>query len=77
MKTQEKQSPLAQQIEGNWKQFKGKVQEKWGDLTNDDLDRYRGNMEQLEGAIQERTGETRQEVKKRIEEIAESLKARV
>ena len=26
------------QIEGNWKQFKGKIKEKWGDLTDDDLD---------------------------------------
>lgn len=77
MNTHEKQSPFAQKIEGNWKQFKGKIQEKWGELTNDDLDRYEGNMEQLEGVIQERTGETRQEVRKRIEEIAESLKARV
>lgn len=43
-------------VEGNWKQIKGKVQEKWGELTNDELDQINGNREQLEGKIQERYG---------------------
>lgn len=41
-------------IKGNWKQFKGKVQEQWGKLTNDDLDVVNGQREQLVGRIQER-----------------------
>ena len=41
-------------VEGNWKQFKGKVKEQWGDLTDDDLDRIAGKRDQLEGKIQER-----------------------
>jgi len=43
-------------IEGNWKQLKGKVQEKWGKLTDDDLDTIAGKREQLSGRIQERYG---------------------
>jgi uncharacterized protein YjbJ (UPF0337 family) len=43
-------------IEGNWKQFKGQIKEKWGQLTDDDLSRINGNREQLEGVIQERYG---------------------
>jgi uncharacterized protein YjbJ (UPF0337 family) len=43
-------------VEGNWKQFKGKVKEQWGKLTDDDLDRIAGNRDQLEGTIQERYG---------------------
>lgn len=43
-------------VEGNWKQFKGKVKEQWGDLTDDDLDEIDGRREQLEGKIQERYG---------------------
>ncbi|WP_394681644.1 CsbD family protein [uncultured Comamonas sp.] len=43
-------------IKGNWKQFKGKVQEQWGKLTNDDLDVVDGQREQLVGRIQEREG---------------------
>ena len=44
------------QVEGNWVQFKGKVKEKWGKLTNDDLDMIKGRQEQLSGKIQERYG---------------------
>jgi uncharacterized protein YjbJ (UPF0337 family) len=43
-------------IEGNWKQTKGKVKEKWGQLTDDDLTQVNGKREQLEGKIQERYG---------------------
>lgn len=55
------------QIEGNWKQFKGKVQEEWGDLTNDDLDRAEGNRQQIEGAIQKRYGKTKEEVSREVD----------
>jgi len=43
-------------IEGNWKQMKGKVKEKWGALTDDDLTHIAGKRDQLEGKIQERYG---------------------
>jgi uncharacterized protein YjbJ (UPF0337 family) len=43
-------------VEGNWKQFKGKVKEQWGKLTDDDLDRIAGKRDQLEGTIQQRYG---------------------
>ena len=43
-------------VEGNWKQFKGKVNEKWGDLTDDDLDRVAGKRDQLIGLIQKKYG---------------------
>ena len=39
-------------VEGNWKQFKGKVKEQWGKLTDDDIDRMAGQREQLVGKIQ-------------------------
>lgn len=71
------QSPLAQQIEGNWKQFTGRLQETWGELTNDDLDRYEGQRDQLEGHIQEKTGEDRAAIRRKIDQIAKSIKERV
>ena len=77
MKNHNENSPTAQKFEGNWKQFVGKVKEAWGNLTNDDLDRYEGKMDQLEGHIQERTGENRQAIRDRIEKIADSVKERV
>ena len=46
-------------IEGNWKQFKGKVKEQWGKLTDDEIDEIAGRRDQLEGKIQERYGSPR------------------
>lgn len=43
-------------IQGNWKQFKGKIKEQWGRLTDDDLDVIAGKRDQLLGKIQERHG---------------------
>jgi uncharacterized protein YjbJ (UPF0337 family) len=43
-------------IEGNWKQFKGHVKEKWGKLIDDDLDMIAGKRDQLAGKIQETYG---------------------
>ena len=44
------------QIEGKWKQVKGIVKQKWGKLTDDDLDVIAGSRDQLVGKIQERYG---------------------
>ena len=41
-------------IAGNWRQFKGKLQEQWGKLTDDDLEVIQGRFEQLVGRIQQR-----------------------
>ena len=43
-------------VEGNWKQFKGSAKEKWGKLTDDDLNVIEGRREQLEGKLQQRYG---------------------
>ena len=37
-------------IEGNWKQTAGKIKEKWGKLTEEDLDVIAGRRDRLEGA---------------------------
>jgi uncharacterized protein YjbJ (UPF0337 family) len=55
-------------FEGNWKQFKGKVREKWGKLTDDDLDVIDGRREQLVGKLQERYGIVRDEAEKQLKE---------
>jgi uncharacterized protein YjbJ (UPF0337 family) len=49
-------APSWDRIEGNWKQFAGKVRERWGDLSDDDLEVIAGRREQLIGKIQERYG---------------------
>lgn len=57
------------QLEGNWKQFKGQIQSKWGELTDDDLDQINGNREQLEGKIQERYGKSKEEAKEAVDQM--------
>ncbi|MFQ6549543.1 CsbD family protein [Aestuariibius sp. 2305UL40-4] len=56
------------QIQGQWKQMKGKAQERWGELTDDELDQAEGNREQMEGLIQERYGKTKEEAKREVDE---------
>ncbi|HML28800.1 MAG TPA: CsbD family protein [Hyphomicrobium sp.] len=60
-------------IEGNWKQFSGKVKEKWGQLTDDDLAQVNGNREQLEGILQKRYGYAKDQVKKELDTWSNSL----
>lgn len=70
-------SPTGQQISGNWKQLVGKVKETWGELTDDDLDKFNGQRDQLEGLIEERTGESRAAIRRTIDKLSESVKDRV
>ena len=53
-------------VEGNWMQFKGKVKEQWGKLTDDDLDAIAGRRDQLLGRIRERHGITKEEAEKQL-----------
>ena len=55
-------------IAGNWKQLKGKVQQQWGKLTDDDFDVIAGRRTELAGRVQERYGVTRDEAEKQVKE---------
>ena len=58
------------QIEGNWKQFTGRMKERWGEFTDDELDQVEGNREQLEGKIQEKYGKSKEEARDEVEQAA-------
>lgn len=58
-------------IKGNWNQLKGKAQQQWGELTDDDLDVIEGNATELSGIIQERYGIEKDEAEKQIEKWQE------
>ena len=60
-------------VEGNWKQLKGKLQEKWGNLTNDDMDVLEGRRENLSGKLQERYGLAKEEAEKQASAFWASL----
>jgi uncharacterized protein YjbJ (UPF0337 family) len=54
-------------VAGNWKQAQGKVKQKWGKLTDDDLTQINGQREQLKGLIQERYGWAKDMVRKDVD----------
>ncbi len=56
------------QFEGNWKQLKGKVQQQWGKLTDDQVDVIEGRREELAGKIQEAYGLSVEEAEDQIAE---------
>ncbi len=56
------------QIEGQWKQLKGSIKERWGQLTDDDLTNIAGKKDQLIGKIQERYGITREEAQRQADD---------
>jgi uncharacterized protein YjbJ (UPF0337 family) len=56
------------QVQGQWKQMKGSVKEKWGKLTDDDLNQINGQREQFIGKIQERYGIAKEEAQRRADE---------
>ncbi len=60
-------------IEGNWKQFTGKVREKWGKLTDDDLEVIAGKRDRLCGKIQERYGVAKEEAERQIDEYQRAV----
>lgn len=60
------------QADGNWKQLKGKVKEKWGKLTDDDLTVIEGKREQLVGKIQERYGYQKEAAEKEVKALGRS-----
>jgi uncharacterized protein YjbJ (UPF0337 family) len=61
------------QIEGNWKQLKGKVKEKWADLTDDDLTAVQGRRDQLAGKLQERYGYAKERIERELDDFARTL----
>ena len=55
--------------EAKWKMLRSRIKETWGDLTDDDLDRFEGQRGQFVGHIQERYGMAREDVERRLDEI--------
>lgn len=51
-----------QELQGTWNQLKGRIKERWGQLTDNDLTQGEGNVEQLVGMIQQKTGAARRDV---------------
>ena len=64
-----------EQIEGDWKQMKGRVKQRWAKLTNDDLDAIDGKREELIGKIQKLEGIARERAEREVDEFMKRLDA--
>ena len=60
-------------IKGKWNEMKGKAKERWGDLTDDDLNRVEGRRDQLLGLVQQRYGRSRVEAERELDDWERGL----
>lgn len=60
-----------QKLAGNWNQLKGLLRERWGQLSDDELQEVQGNFEQLVGLIQGKTGQAKSKIENIVQELSE------
>jgi len=60
-----------EELKGRWNEIRGRIKEKWGQLTDDDLRQAEGNSDQLVGLIQRKTGEGREQITKFFDSMME------
>jgi len=58
-----------EQASGNWDQFKGKLKETWGKLTDDDIALYKGKKDQFVGKLKEQYGIAKEEAETKLSEL--------
>ncbi|HEY9501389.1 MAG TPA: CsbD family protein [Pyrinomonadaceae bacterium] len=57
------------QLKGSWNEVKGKLKQKYGQLTDDDLMFAEGKEDELLGRLEKRLGRTRDELRSEIEDM--------
>jgi uncharacterized protein YjbJ (UPF0337 family) len=60
-------------IEGTWKEYRGKAKQRWGELTDDELDQINGKRDELEGQIQRRYGYAKDRARTEVDDWLKSL----
>jgi uncharacterized protein YjbJ (UPF0337 family) len=58
-----------QQMKGSWNEVKGKLKQKYGQLTDDDLTYAEGKEDEMYGRLQQRLGKTKEEIKREIDTL--------
>lgn len=61
------------QVEGRWTEFKGKLREKYGELTDDEIEEARGDREQLEGLIQKKYGDAKESARDGVDRVMRDM----
>lgn len=62
------------QIAGKWTEMKGALRERWGDITDNELEQLRGKRDKLAGLIQQKYGVAKEEAEKQISEFEQSCR---
>lgn len=60
-------------IEGKWTEIKGKLQEAYGALSDDEIEKAKGDRAQIEGILQQRLGKTKDEARAALDSILERV----
>ncbi|MEO1399039.1 MAG: CsbD family protein [Pseudomonadota bacterium] len=60
-------------IEGKWTEIKGRIQEAYGDLTNDEIEEAKGDRAKLEGIMQQKLGKTKDEARAAVDDILSAV----
>ena len=58
-----------QELKGTWNEMKGKLKQKYANLTDDDLKYAEGKEDELYGRLQQKLGKTKEDIKKEIDEL--------
>ncbi|MFW8594666.1 CsbD family protein [Cribrihabitans neustonicus] len=61
------------EVQGKWKEMKGNVRSKWGELTEDEVDQVAGDREALEGKIQQKYGRSKEEARREVDDFIRTL----
>lgn len=62
-----------QMLRGNWDIIKGRLQQTWGQLTDDDLRTFAGDTNELVGLIERRTGQSRERIQEQLNGILANI----
>ncbi len=62
----------SEELKGNWNQLRGKVEERWSQLSSNDLDEINGNVDQLVGVLQQKTGQARQTIEHELDALLDA-----
>ena len=57
------------EVKGTWNELKGKLKQKYGQLTDDDLAYEEGQEDQMYGRLQQKLGKTKDEIKKELRKL--------
>ncbi len=64
-------------FQGKWHEIKGEIQNLWGKLTHDDLDRTKGNVDAIGGLVQQHYGDSKDDVKQKISDVIHRVEHKV